>query len=182
MSILQYTKTENTKGFHYHHIVPKHLGGTNDRSNLILLCPLDHAKAHLELYKKYGKQADAWAYNRLMRQIGFDFQSLYAAPNKGKKFSQEINSKKGRTGHKNAMSRPEVKEKHRIAMGALKGSQLVKNFGAKNPSSKMIYINDIMFETIQNAATHYGVGRDTVRGWFSGKKPRARFGIKSVGK
>lgn len=182
MSILQHTKTESTKGFHYHHIVPKHFGGTNDENNLVLLSPLDHAKAHLDLYKKHGKQADAWAYNRLNRQIGIDFETIYVAPNKGKKFSQEVNLKKGRSGSKNAMKRPDVKEKHRIAMTKLKGNLALKNFGQKNPSSKIVYINNIMFETIQQAATHYDVGRDTVRGWLDGKKPQARFSIKSVWK
>jgi hypothetical protein len=182
MSIRQHTKTKETKGFHYHHIVPKHLGGTDDIDNLILLSPLDHAKAHLELYRMYGKQADAWAYNRLMRQAGIKVESIYIAPNKGRKFSKEVNSQKGRAGNQNAMKRPEIKQKHLIAMQKLKGSPLVKNFGSKNPSSKKLYINGFMFETIMDAAAHYDVGRDTVRGWLNGKKPRAKFGITSVHK
>ena len=52
MSIRQHTKKGNLKGFHYHHIIPKHQGGTDDLNNLILLSPEDHAKAHLELFLK----------------------------------------------------------------------------------------------------------------------------------
>ena len=182
MSILQHTKTKETKGFHYHHIVPKHLGGTDDKDNLILLSPLDHAKAHLELYQLYGKQADAWAYNRLMRQIGCKFESLKIAPNKGKKFSAEINAKKGKSGILNAMKRPEVKEKHLQTMMELRGNPLLRNFGEKNPSSKKVVINGTVFHSVNDAASHFQVGRDTVRGWLNGVKPQSRFKILSIGK
>lgn len=52
-------------GFHQHHIVPKHLGGTNDPSNLVMLHPYDHAIAHFVRWKMYGTDGDAWAFNRL---------------------------------------------------------------------------------------------------------------------
>jgi hypothetical protein len=55
------------KGFHRHHIIPKHRGGTDDDSNIVYLTPEDHAKAHLELYEKYGHYEDAQAYNTLRR-------------------------------------------------------------------------------------------------------------------
>jgi hypothetical protein len=180
MSILQRTKTKETKGFHYHHIVPKHLGGSDDLSNLVLLSPIDHANAHLELFKKYGKNADAWAYNRLIRQAGISEKSLYCAPNKGKKFSSSVNAKKAKFGIDNAMSRDEVKEKHKIAMQKLRGSDVVRNFGEKNPSSKPVVINGIKFDTLVNAAKYYNVGRDTVRGWVFGVKPQKRFNINKI--
>jgi hypothetical protein len=180
MSILQHTKTEKTKGFHYHHITPKHLGGTDDKDNLVLLSPIEHAQAHLELFKKYGKQADAWAYNRLMRQIGLPHKSLFIAPNKGKKFSPEVNAKKGKCGEQNAMKRTDVKEKHRLAMLKLRGTEKVKNFGLKNSSSKPITINGFYFDTIANASKYYNVGRDTVRGWLNGVKPQQKFNILTI--
>lgn len=55
--------------FHNHHIVPKHMGGSNDSSNLILLTVEDHALAHKELFESFGKIQDYTAY-RLLAGIG----------------------------------------------------------------------------------------------------------------
>src|SRR5271155_1868536 len=49
---------ENSLGYHMHHIIPKHAGGTNDRSNLIRLTIYQHAMAHEKLYEEYGRPAD----------------------------------------------------------------------------------------------------------------------------
>lgn len=47
---------------HLHHILPKHMGGTNDPSNLIELTVKEHAEAHRKLYEEYGRHQDkrAW--------------------------------------------------------------------------------------------------------------------------
>lgn len=55
------------KGFHRHHIIPKHQNGTDDDENIVYLTPEEHAKAHLELYEKYGRYEDAQAYNSLKK-------------------------------------------------------------------------------------------------------------------
>ena len=47
---------------HIHHIIPRHMGGTDDPSNLIELTIEEHAEAHLKLYEQYGKRQDLWAY------------------------------------------------------------------------------------------------------------------------
>ena len=59
---------EKKKGYHRHHIVPKHMGGDDTVYNLIYLTPEEHAKAHLELYELYGKYEDAQAFNTLSSQ------------------------------------------------------------------------------------------------------------------
>ena len=53
------------EGFHKHHIIPKHLGGTDDPSNLVMLHPYDHAIAHFVRWKMFKTDGDAWAFNRL---------------------------------------------------------------------------------------------------------------------
>lgn len=55
------------KDYHRHHIIPKHQGGTDDDDNIVYLTPEEHAKAHLELYEKYGRYEDAQAYNSLKK-------------------------------------------------------------------------------------------------------------------
>lgn len=50
---------------HIHHIIPIHMGGTNDPENLIELTIEQHAEAHRLLYKKYGYVEDLVAWNCL---------------------------------------------------------------------------------------------------------------------
>jgi len=47
---------------HKHHIIPKHMGGSNDPSNLIELTVEEHAEAHRILFELHGKVQDkvAW--------------------------------------------------------------------------------------------------------------------------
>jgi hypothetical protein len=52
----------NYMKLHKHHIIPKHAGGSNDKSNLIELTIEEHAEAHRVLYETYGRWQDrvAW--------------------------------------------------------------------------------------------------------------------------
>jgi hypothetical protein len=47
---------------HKHHIIPKHMGGSDDPSNLVELTIEEHAEAHRLLYETYGHTQDkvAW--------------------------------------------------------------------------------------------------------------------------
>lgn len=47
---------------HLHHIIPKHMGGTDDPSNLIELTVEEHAEAHRKLWEEHGRWQDyvAW--------------------------------------------------------------------------------------------------------------------------
>lgn len=54
------------KGFHKHHVIPRHAGGDNSLENLVLLHPIDHAIAHFVRWKLTGNSKDAWAYNRVI--------------------------------------------------------------------------------------------------------------------
>jgi hypothetical protein len=51
---------------HKHHIIPKHMGGSDDSENIIELTLEEHAEAHLALYKKYNKKEDLCAYYLLI--------------------------------------------------------------------------------------------------------------------
>ena len=55
---------------HKHHIIPRHMGGTDDPSNIIELSVEEHAEAHRVLYEKYGKREDYIAWKGLSGNIG----------------------------------------------------------------------------------------------------------------
>ena len=40
---------------HKHHIIPRHVGGTNEPSNIIELTIDEHADAHKILYETHGR-------------------------------------------------------------------------------------------------------------------------------
>lgn len=50
---------------HKHHIIPKHMGGSDDPTNIIELTVEEHSQAHLKLYEQYGKKEDLCAYYML---------------------------------------------------------------------------------------------------------------------
>jgi hypothetical protein len=47
---------------HIHHIIPKHMGGTDDPENLIELRVAEHAEAHRLLFEKFGRIEDKLAW------------------------------------------------------------------------------------------------------------------------
>lgn len=51
------------KGYHRHHIIPKHMGGDDSPENIEYLTPEEHANAHLKLWEDHGKYEDLMAYN-----------------------------------------------------------------------------------------------------------------------
>ena len=55
--------------YHWHHIVPRHAGGSDDPSNLVRLSIEEHAKAHKKLYEKYNRWQDKIAWQCLSGMI-----------------------------------------------------------------------------------------------------------------
>ena len=55
--------------YHKHHIIPRHMGGTDDPSNLIELTIEEHAEAHRLLYEEYGRWQDKLAWQGLSGMI-----------------------------------------------------------------------------------------------------------------
>ena len=63
MKFMEHLKTKPVQGpREKHHIVPKHMGGTDQPSNLIAISVRDHCLAHLLLYLEKGKRGDLIAY------------------------------------------------------------------------------------------------------------------------
>lgn len=58
--------------YHKHHIIPKHKGGTDDSSNLVMLTIEEHAEAHRKLWEQDGDEYDRIAWLGLSGMIGKD--------------------------------------------------------------------------------------------------------------
>ena len=57
---------------HKHHIIPKHIGGTDDQSNLVELTIEEHAEAHRVLFEEHGRWQDFLAWQGLAGLVGKD--------------------------------------------------------------------------------------------------------------
>ena len=55
--------------YHTHHILPKHMGGTDEPSNLIKLTVEQHAEAHKILWEQHGHWQDYAAWLGLSKQL-----------------------------------------------------------------------------------------------------------------
>lgn len=55
--------------YHKHHIIPKHMGGTNDPSNLVEVTIEKHAALHKQLWEDLGHWQDKLAWLSLSKQI-----------------------------------------------------------------------------------------------------------------
>ena len=75
---------------HRHHILPKHMGGSDDPSNLVLLTVKEHAEAHRILYEKYGCKGDLVAWKGLSKQIDKEKISLERSSMGGQAFKERM--------------------------------------------------------------------------------------------
>jgi hypothetical protein len=82
-----------------HHIIPKHMGGTNDPSNLFECTLEEHANLHLALYLEHGKTEDwiaSQAISGIMKNEEVIHQVLVLAGSK--KCSDETKQKMSESG------------------------------------------------------------------------------------
>jgi hypothetical protein len=95
---------------HKHHIIPKHMGGTDNPDNLVELTVEEHAEAHRLLYEEYNRIQDKRAWLGLARIMS------------GKEIIADILSSPKSEEHKQKISR------------ALKGRSAPWALGNKNAS------------------------------------------------
>ena len=101
---------------HIHHIVPRHMGGSNDPSNLVELSVEEHALAHKRLYEEFGRHEDRIAWLTLSGQITKEAarREVVSLVNTGRKFTAE-HRKKLSDAHKGHKHSEATKQKQREA-------------------------------------------------------------------
>lgn len=80
------------EGYELHHIIPVHMGGTNDLKNLERVTVDEHKQRHLDLYEKYGNFRDLCAYYLLSGR--YSEAQLVANSNGGKVGGKIVHEKK----------------------------------------------------------------------------------------
>jgi hypothetical protein len=162
---------------HKHHIIPKHMGGTNEPSNIIELTVEEHAQAHLELYKIHGKHEDLCAYHMLSGNIE-QFRKVY-----GKLGGTKVQQKRrelGFTGHELFYGR-EV-SKSEITQNASKGGKVQGEVNSKNGHMKKIQeLSDCVFAGKKGGASTIRLGKGAF-GDPNERKKSAALGGKAQGK
>ena len=84
---------------HIHHIKPKHMGGTDDPSNLIERTIEQHAEDHRLLFVKYGHWQDEVAWKGLLGLIPHE-EAARIANSKSKMGNKYSLGKQNSLGHK----------------------------------------------------------------------------------
>jgi len=178
---------------HKHHKVPKHMGGTDNPSNLIRLTVKEHAKSHKKLYEKYGKEEDKIAWLGLLGEISNKEAVLF-----GRKLGRKNANKKG--AQEKAMEKlkwlrqndPEWSESHSKNLsksiqkfyinggkGSFKGkthtietkkkmsqSHKDKHIGRKNSQYGTMWIYNLELKTNKKINSN----EDIPEGWIRGRK------------
>jgi hypothetical protein len=112
---------------HKHHIVPRHMGGTDDPSNLIELTVEEHAEAHRKLWEQYGNIKDYCAWKGLEGTIGKEEIVRLLMDPTGRVHTEET-KQKIREAHKGKSKHTEEsKEKLRQFRTGMKHSEETKN-------------------------------------------------------
>lgn len=78
---------------HWHHIIPRHMGGTDDPSNLVELTVEEHAEAHRKLYEEQGHWQDYVAWQGLAK-LNENFDAAKEAIKFGGKKGAKISNDK----------------------------------------------------------------------------------------
>ena len=137
--------------YHIHHIIPKHLGGTNDPSNLVSVTIEEHSTLHKQLWEDLGHWEDKIAWLGLSGRLGKEeiireksrlanignknnsTGKGFAGWQKGKKASEETKkllsaSHLGNTSRRGTGGKPFHTEEHKEKMGEfMKGRKFITN-------------------------------------------------------
>lgn len=109
--------------YHKHHIIPKHMGGSDDPSNLIELTVEEHAEAHRKLYEQYGHWQDELAWKGLAKIIGKEEIINRLSASNG--FLGKNHSDEWKINHSKTMSGRKMSEEHKKKISQSKKGKVV---------------------------------------------------------
>lgn len=119
---------------HLHHIIPIHMGGSNDSSNLIELTVKEHAEAHRKLYEQYGHWQDFAAWQGLSGRMSKEEIIRYklSQTHKGRKLTPEhiqVLREKGKklTGKNNPMYGKTITQAQKDAISKANKGKIVSD-------------------------------------------------------
>ena len=106
--------------YHKHHIVPRHMGGTDDPSNIVELTVEEHAEAHRKLFEQYGHWQDELAWKGLAgivprKEVVHSLQSNAGKTSKGRKLGPQSKEHIEKRIRKSWNHTEESKQKMRMA-------------------------------------------------------------------
>lgn len=163
---------------HWHHIVPKHAGGSDDSSNLVLLTVEEHAEEHRKLWENHGRWQDKIAWKTLSGQItiqeAHEQMMKYDNPMHRPEVLEKMSGKNHwvhREGNisnwitDNPMKKPEITKKLSGENHWSKRPGKIHNAKVNHPkgNSKKIMIDGITFNTIKEACEKYKMNHRKVR-------------------
>jgi len=158
--IRKYGKKEKPESYsELHHILPKAMGGTDDKENLVYLSLREHVLAHHLLWRIHRNRSMAFAFTMMSRRSGKDPKEIskaQSAINKGRKLSQK--------------RKDEISKFHK---GRKKpkgfGENLSKLLNEKHHLAKQVSIGGIVYTSSRKAGealnlSHRTIGRMIKRG------------------
>ena len=160
-AIIEYAKNRNIRDsyFELHHILPRSMGGSNCKSNLIFLTAREHYLVHWLLYKIYKNKEMAFAWYRMTHgkksvsrysSASFSYarnarSEAMSALFSGRKLSEEhkkklSDAKKGKTysdiGRENSpLKGRSLSEEHKKKVG-------ISSFGRKHSDETKAFLSD----------------------------------------
>ena len=153
---------------HKHHIAPKHMGGSDDPSNLVELTIEEHAEAHKKLWEEHGRWQDKIAWKTLSGQINIQEARMemmkYNNPMHKSEVKEKMsginhwskrehNNDKKLFGDINPMHLPEIVAKLSGENHWSKRPGKIHNAISNHPkgSSKKVKIDGIVYSSIKDA-------------------------------
>lgn len=121
---------------HIHHIIPKHMGGTDDPSNLIELSVEEHAEAHKKLYEEHGNEYDRIAYEALSGMIKKEEVISQVLSESGKRGGAPKGRVPWNKGKKGLQKNPTLAERNRDKVWTEEEKEKIKAGGRKNKGRK----------------------------------------------
>lgn len=103
------------KTIHKHHIIPKHVGGTDDPTNIQYLSIKEHADAHRLLFEQYGRWQDRVAWLGLSGAISREEATFMAQSENGKETIKRLHKRMRDRGLYFLRPKPSIETRNRMS-------------------------------------------------------------------